>query len=305
MTELVLRGRRVTARFRRDAVLLEQAWRRSRIRIPLAAIETVRTRGRTGQDLGAGTTGGPKSRITEIVLTSGSASTDAVVYTLRSPSGEAAQAFAAAVTSALPVRDATQPRVDGAELVTMEPRPSAAKRKDRWLAAAQDRAPHLALGGLFVLGLGLTAATGNWAPVVLWAASFTPFLVGCAIALVVYRTTVDWWLLRRRGITVVATFKEKSYGTGTDGETTVTKVYAFTDASGTKRKYNGSGKVVATDPERIEVTYDPYDPNRITARNGLAVRTLLFLAYTLLGLPVTALTAAYPLVFLGSVLVSL
>ncbi|MEW2488200.1 hypothetical protein [Streptomyces sp. NPDC048411] len=306
MAELVLRGRRVTARFKRDAVLLERAWRRSRIRIPLAAIETVRTRGRAGQDSRAGTTGGPKPRVTEIVLTSASASTDPVVYPLSSPSAEAAQAFASAVTAALPVRDATQPRVNGAALVTTEPRPSAKKLKEHWLTAAQDWAPHLAVGALFVLGLALPSATGDWELVKLWAVLFTPFLTGCAIALPVYRTTVDWWLLRRRGITVVATFKENCYGTGTDGETTVTKVYTFTDASGTMRTYSGGGgRLVATDPARIEVTYDPYDQDRIAARKGPAIRAFLFLAYVFLGLPITALTVAYPLVFFVAVLMSL
>ncbi|MER5823275.1 hypothetical protein ABT086_13645 [Streptomyces mirabilis] len=51
---------------------------------------------------------------------------------------------------------------------------------------------------------------------------------------------------------------------------------------------------MATDPERIEVTYDPCAPKRMTARDGPVVRTLSVLAYVLLGLPVTAATAAYP-----------
>ncbi|MFK0281989.1 hypothetical protein ACIQVL_16170 [Streptomyces sp. NPDC090499] len=306
MTELVLRGRRVTARFKRDAVLLERTWRRSGIRIPLAAIETVRTRGRAGADSRASTTAGRKPRVTEIVLTSASANTDPVVHTLSSPSGEAAQAFASAVTAALPVRDATQPRVDGAGLVTTQRRLAAKGRKGRWLAAAQDRAHLLALSALFVLGLALASATGDGILALVWVASFTPFLVGCAITLIVYRTTVDWWLLRRRGITVVATFEEKVYRTGTDGETTVTKVYAFTDASGTKRTYSGGGgKLVGTDPARIEVTYDPYAQDRIAARNGPVVRTLVFLAYTLLGLPASALTVAYPLAFFAVSLMDL
>lgn len=57
---------------------------------------------------------------------------------------------------------------------------------------------------------------------------------------------------------------------------------------------------VATDPERIEVTYDPCAPKRMTARDGPVVRTLSVLAYVLLGLPVTAATAAYPPVSLSS-----
>ncbi|MER5529737.1 hypothetical protein ABT075_35000 [Streptomyces sp. NPDC002677] len=171
---------------------------------------------------------------------------------------------------------------------------------------SQDRARLLALGALFVLGLALASATGDWGLVTFWGVFFTPFLVGCAIVLIVYRTTADWWLLRRRGITVVATFKEKAYRTGTDGETTVTKVYTFTDASGTKRTYRGGGgRLIATEPDRIEVTYDPYDQDRIAARNGPAVRALLFLAYALLGLPASALTVAYPIVFFAVILMNL
>ncbi|MFG2968956.1 hypothetical protein ACGFZS_37375 [Streptomyces sp. NPDC048288] len=189
--------------------------------------------------------------------------------------------------------------------MTTEPRLSAEKRKDRWLAAAQDRARLLALGALFVLGLALTSATGDRNLAKLWAVLFTPFLAGCAVALSVYETTVNWWLLRRRGITVVATFKENVHGTGPDGETTVTKVYTFTDASGTRRTYSGGGgKLVATDPARVEVTYDPYDQDRIAARKGPVVRTFSFLAYALLGPPASALTVAYPFVFGAVILMS-
>ncbi|WP_143672327.1 hypothetical protein [Streptomyces sp. OK228] len=58
--------------------------------------------------------------------------------------------------------------------------------------------------------------------------------------------------------------------------------------------FRESGRLVATDPERIEVTYDPCAPKRMTARDGPVVRALSVLAYVLLGLPVTAATAAYP-----------
>lgn len=51
---------------------------------------------------------------------------------------------------------------------------------------------------------------------------------------------------------------------------------------------------MATDQDRIEVTYDPHTPERMTARNGPVVRTLSVLACVLLGLPVAAVTAAYP-----------
>lgn len=96
-----------------------------------------------------------------------------------------------------------------------------------------------------------------------------------------------------RGITVLAVYKDSDYV----GEV-LTKTYSFTDAAGGERTFSGSGRLMATDPDRIEMTYAPYAPERMTARKGPAVRTLSFLAYALLGLPVTAATAAYPTVSL-------
>ncbi|MFD6994902.1 hypothetical protein ACFWA5_01165 [Streptomyces mirabilis] len=272
MTELVLRARRTTARFERDAVLLDR--RGNRLRIPLAAIETVRT------------SGGPRRRVIEIVLTSAGATL--VVHTLSPPSATAATAFADAVNAALPVRDAFEPRADGATLVTTVPVPPRRERKDRW-TTSRERKVQWAFGALFALGTALAATTGEWPLVLLWVASYAPFLVGCALTHIVYRVTVDWWLLRRRGITVLAVYKDRDYV----GEVLIER-YSFTDVEGEERTFRGGSRLVATDPERIEVTYDPCAPKRMTTRDGPVVRTLSVLAYVLLGLPVTAATAAYP-----------
>jgi hypothetical protein len=245
-----------------------------RLRIPLTAIETVRTGG------------GSRRHVIEIVLTSADATP--AVHTLSPPNATAATAFADAVNAALPVRDTVEPRADGATLVTTAPVPPRTERKDRW-TTSRERRVQWAFGALFALGTALAAATGERVFVVLWAASYTPFLVGCALTHIVYRVTVDWWLLRRRGITVLAVHKDSDYV----GEVLV-KTYSFTDAAGEERTFRGSGRLVATDPERIEVTYDPCAPKRMTTRKGLAVRMLSVLAYVLLGLPVTAATAAYP-----------
>jgi hypothetical protein len=292
VAEQVLRSRRTTARLERDAVLLDRFGTGLRVRIPLAAIETVRARG-------------PEARRgIEIVLTSGPDGSVPVSYPLRPSSAAAATAFAAAVNSALPVRDAAEPRRDGSAVVSVLPKPPRVRRPGPgWTAG--ERAAWWFYGGLFVLGLGLTSATGHWEMVVIWAAFYTVFLVGCAITAGVYRATKDWWLLRRRGITVVATYERTDYGTGSDGETTSTKVYTFTDTTGVQHEYLGGGKLVATDPERIEVTYDPCAPKRTSARSGLVVRVLLFLAYVLLGLPVSLVTAAYPVIYLSFVVAAL
>ncbi|SHK78918.1 DUF3592 domain-containing protein [Actinacidiphila paucisporea] len=130
-----------------------------------------------------------------------------------------------------------------------------------------------------------------------WLITYGLFLIGGLLTRIVYRITEDWWRLRRRGITVVATFMEKSYGTTSDGETTVSKVYAYTDASGGVRTFHGDGRLIATDPARIEVTYDPRDPDRAATRHGPAVRAFQLLAFLLIGLPIVVLTAAYPGVY--------
>lgn len=173
-------------------------------------------------------------------------------------------------------------------MVTTVPVPPRTERKDRW-TTSHDRKVQWAFGALFALGTALAAATGEWTLVLLWVTAYTPFLVGCALTHIVYRVTVDWWLLRRRGITVLAVHKDSDHV----GEVLV-KRYSFTDAAGEERTFRGGGRLVATDPERIEVTYDPRAPKPMTARDGPAVRALSVLAYVLLGLPVTAATAAYP-----------
>jgi hypothetical protein len=156
VTELVLRARRTTALFERDAVLLDRGG--MRLRIPLTAIETVRTGG------------GSRRRVIEIVLTSADATP--VVHTLSPPNATAATAFADAVNAALPVRDTVEPRADGATLVTTVPVPPRTERKDRW-TTSRERRVQWAFGALFALGTALAAATGEWVFIVLWAASYT------------------------------------------------------------------------------------------------------------------------------------
>ncbi|MFF4133797.1 hypothetical protein ACFY1B_20025 [Streptomyces mirabilis] len=272
MTELVLRARRTTALFEQDAVLLDRGG--NRLRIPLAAIETVRAGGES------------RRRVIEIVLTSAGATP--VVHAPRPPSATAAIAFADAVNAALPVRDAVEPRADGATSVTTAPVPPRTERKDRW-TTSPDRKVQWAFGAQFALGTALAAATEEWTLVLLWVTSYTPFLVGCALTHIVYRVTVDWWSLRRRGIAVLAVYQDSDRV-----DEVLVKRYSFTDVAGEERTLSGSGRRVATDPERTEVTYGPCAPKRMTTRDGPVVRTLSVLAYVLLGLPVTAATAAYP-----------
>lgn len=75
-----------------------------RRRIPVAAIERIHVHG-------------PKGRRLTVVLTGD----EPVVYDLRCRSGLAVHEFAKVVRRALPVRDADEPRQDGAGPVTEEP----------------------------------------------------------------------------------------------------------------------------------------------------------------------------------------
>ncbi|MEB8344071.1 hypothetical protein [Streptomyces endophyticus] len=279
-TEQVLRSRLTTARLRRGAVLLDRAGTGLSLRIPLTAIETVRPRGADGR------------RGIEIVLTAAPEEPDPATYRLRPSSRTAAKVFADAVNSALPVRDADQPRRSGRTAVSYEPRPPRGPRPPggaRWY--------WWAFGALFVLGICLTAATGESGLVIVWAASYAGFYVGCLITQVCWSIAKDWWVLRRSGITVEATYDRTAESRDSSGDLTSTKVYVFRDVGGSKHEYRGGGRIVARDPDRIEVTYDPLDEDRVNARRGLVARALLFLVFLLLGLPVCVLTVLYPVVF--------
>ncbi|MFE2061430.1 hypothetical protein ACFXDH_03365 [Streptomyces sp. NPDC059467] len=102
-SSLILHGRRRTSiRLRDGAVSL--AADGVRRRIPVAAIERIHVHG-------------PKGRRLTVVLTGD----EPVVYDLRCRSGPAVHEFAKVVRRALPVRDADEPRQDGAGPVTEEP----------------------------------------------------------------------------------------------------------------------------------------------------------------------------------------
>ncbi|MET7514206.1 hypothetical protein ABZS88_12125 [Streptomyces sp. NPDC005480] len=288
MAEQVLRSRLTTARLRRGAVVLDRFGTGLSLRIPLTAIETVRPRGADGR------------RGIEIVLTAAPDEADPVTYRLRPSSRTAAKMFADAVNSALPVRDAAQPRRSGSAAVSFEPRPPRGRRPP-----GEGRGLWWALGWLFVLGLCLTSATGEGGLVLGWVVSYTPFLTGYAITVGVWNATRDWWVLRRRGITVEATYDRTDFDRDSDGVLSSTKVYAFEEVGGTRHEYRGGGRIVARDPDRIEVTYDPLDKDRVNARRGLIAKSLLFLVYVLIGLPVSLLTALYPVVFFGIAIAAL
>ncbi|WP_327350479.1 hypothetical protein [Streptomyces sp. NBC_01304] len=279
--ELVLRGRRGTARFKGKSLSVDRAG--VRLSIPPHAVEAVRAAGRKGADV-------------EIVLTAVKGA-NPTVHTVRAPNARAATDFAQAVNAALPARDRAARQVDGAALVKTTAIPPRPRKQRAW--TPRDEPERWLFGGLFVLGAAVPLARGMWEMALLWTATYAAYGALAAIAVLVCRATKSWWVLRRRGITVTATYDRTEWGYGED--TTSTKVFVFTDGNGNKVDYRGGGRLVGTDPDQIEVTYDPDNPQQASARYGPAARAGLLLVYVTLGIPVTLACIAYPFVYFAMV----
>ncbi|MEV7690907.1 DUF3592 domain-containing protein [Streptomyces bungoensis] len=249
-------GRRASARLRDGVVLLETGGVRRRI--PVAAIERVDVHGAGGRRL-------------TVVLTGGGS----VAYHLRCRSAPAVEAFAHAVRRALPVRDAGEPRPDGAALVTEEPLERAAPNRVRrlWWAA----------GSGYALGLVLLPVAGAGAAVViLWVAAPAAIAGGVVGVRAGGKVLRETWVLRTRGITVEGRLQRSRRGEG--GSDLYT--YAYVDGEGVRRELTSSDG----GGERADITYDPADPGtaEIGRRSpGLlvfgAVLTLLFAPFLLAG----------------------
>ncbi|MEE1755451.1 hypothetical protein [Streptomyces sp. SP18CS02] len=263
---LVLRGpfgRR--ARLRSGELLLES---RSGVRrIPVGAVERVEVRGRFGRTLA-------------VVLTADEPG-GATTYTQRSYSAPATDRFAAAVRRALPVRDAEEPRPDGALSVTSERR----SRRGRRPVPERLRGirPGTALAVAFCLVLAALLATRSWGGALTWV--FVPLLVGAGVSLapVGWKPVREGWILATRGITVEG--HRRNSGAIDAGDTTAMYVYLFDDAEGTPRAYRG----VNGGRDDEEITYDPLDPGiaqlrrRNAAQLALGSAVLLVLVLPLLG----------------------
>lgn len=259
--ELVLRGGGATARLRAGEVLLDEGTERRRI--PPAAIEEVRAAGRHG-------------RTVEIVLTA--ARGPARVHALTHHSAEAVAAFAAAVNSVLPPRDADEPREDGGTLVEVLSVPPPAKDGAKPDDGAPDGfwsyAPGVGGALAYLAVLVWLAVTRDGAAVAKWALSPGPLLAAGGLLHGAWGSARDARILRRRGITVVGTFdRRQRHG---DRE----PVYRFTDLDGVTREHFGEADAVDGGPLRGEITYDPRNPE-LTTRTwsepaGLAVFMCVF-----------------------------
>jgi hypothetical protein len=166
--------------------------------------------------------------------------------------------FAAAVSRALPVRDAGEPRVDGAGLVSEEMVRRWSPSPGQWGAA-----------GLPAVYLPV--------PLVLWFADrVTPlvlWLLGPVMAVIGAWAVRDGWemkgkaaALRSRGITVEGRL-ESSYEERSGDETVTKYVYPFADTRGGIHERRGAQGRGA---ERVEIVYDPENPqnNKVGRRPG-------------------------------------
>lgn len=259
---LVLYGRRRSAvRLRAGVLLWDQE--RTRRRIPVAAVERVEV-------------GGPKGQELTVVLTASDATAaPAVTYVLRARSAPMVREFAAAVSRALPVRDAEEPRPDGAGLVTEEVAKRWRPTPAQWLAAGL-------LVAYALVALGLWSA-GRVAPMVLWLTGPVVGLIGVGLVTGGWEVRGRASALRDRGITVEGRL-ERSYEEESSGDETVTKyVYSFVDTrGGTHERHGTQGR----GRELVEIVYDSEDPDNNKVGRRTAAPLARGWALVLVGAPV-------------------
>ncbi|MGW0117025.1 hypothetical protein [Streptomyces sp. NPDC003327] len=199
--------------------------------IPLEAIALVHAEGRS----------------LAIALAAAGAS-EPTVYRVTDVSEAAAVAFADAVTAALP---APAGEVDGAALVTTrtlaapEPRPVRT-----WVLGGLAAAPLVALG----VYIGVAGPRIEYAIVYGMALVFGA--IGSFMVWSMGGEAYRQWRLPRHGITVLGEFTHY---------TNNRKVYRYTDTEGGRHTYTAT-----SGPNRIELAYDPRDPERVVRPAGFA-----------------------------------
>lgn len=224
-SSLILHGRHRTSIRVRDGVVLLVADGVQR-RIPMAAIERIDVHG-------------PKGRWLTVVLTGSEPAT----YHLRCRSAPAVHEFAQAVRQALPVRDAAEPRPDGAVSVSEVPLERATPHRVRrmWWS----------LGGAYGLVLVLLIATrAGTVPVVLWVTAPVAIGGGGFGVRIGWKNVREAWGMRTRGITVEGRLQRSHRYNGVEQFT-----YTYVDNQGEQRELASAGGGT----ERAEITYDPAD----------------------------------------------
>ncbi|MEU1371677.1 DUF3592 domain-containing protein [Streptomyces sp. NPDC005803] len=238
LPSLVLRGSSATAPFGDgfDYVQWEQDGRVTRI--PLEAIEAVRS----------------LDRSFEVVLTTAEADRRAR-YTVHDASTAAVATFCAALQARLPERAAEGSRVDGEDLITEVPAGHPRRPSKRVLVVA--------VIAVFAVIDGVVAVLREPA----WAIALPFFQLfagaGVSMALTLGRGLYEALHLPRHGITVMAQL---------DHYTHRTKVYRYEDQDGGQHFHRDR-----TGGQQLELSYDPSNPSRASARQPLYGQVMMAL----------------------------
>ncbi|MFG2590270.1 hypothetical protein [Streptomyces sp. NPDC048438] len=240
LPSLTVRSRAGSFSLEKRSILLEQGGVRRRI--PLEAVEEVLLESRRGPSV-------------RVVLTApGGAS--GTVYRVGCRNRASATAFVDATNRALPVRDADAPREDGAAQVVVLPQLAGKDRRtarDRLVIAAA-----LSPVALYVAGLVVLIAHGDVFGVVFWLLGLKPLAFGLLLYGLSAKNLYDRWHLRRRGISVLATF---------DHDQGKNQIYSFVDAEGVTRfcEPDTAAEPVRAAPRQVAVLYDPRRVERVKA----------------------------------------
>ncbi|MFJ6850145.1 hypothetical protein ACIQM3_06295 [Streptomyces sp. NPDC091271] len=240
LPSLTVRSRTGSFSMEKRSIVLEQGGVRRRI--PLEAVEEVRLESRRGPGV-------------QVALTA-PAGASGTVFRVGCRNRASATAFVDAANGALPVRDADAPREDGAAQVVVLP-PLAGKdrrtARDRLLIAAA-----LSPVALYVAGLVVLIAHGDIFGVVFWLLGLKPLAFGLLLYGLSAKNLYDRGLLRRRGISVLATF---------DHDQGKKQIYSFVDAEGVKRfcEPDSAAEAVRGAPRQVTVLYDPRHVERVKA----------------------------------------
>ncbi|MFF1715514.1 DUF3592 domain-containing protein [Streptomyces sp. NPDC058268] len=239
LPSLVLRGSNATARFSDgfDYVQWEQDGRV--IRIPLEAIEAVRS----------------LERSFEVMLTTAQVNHPAAVYAVHDASAAAVATFCAALRARLAERTAEEPRVDGQDLITEVSEGHPRKPSRRLLIVAV-----IAVFAVIDMTVSVLREPA-------WAIALPFFQLfactGAFMTLTLGRGLYNGRRLSKHGITVMAEL---------DHYTHKTKVYRYVDHDGGLHFFRES-----TGGNQLELSYDPRNPSRAFARQSLYVQFMMAL----------------------------
>ncbi|MEW2398091.1 hypothetical protein [Streptomyces sp. NPDC046862] len=233
-----------------------------RRRIPLEAIVQARVTGAS-------------RRSVEIVVR-GSGGVPGPVFAITGRDASGAGRIVEAVNGALPER-AGRAAAGGAELVEVFPAEPASRRGD-----PRARAVACAFLAVYATGLVVLAVAGGSAPAMLWGLGVMPLALGLMIVGTAAVALRDRWVLRDRGVRVVAVFERSARRK---------QYFRFIDQEGVSREIlaDYAAKRLDGRPQRIEVTYDPQRPQRALAQLRVSALVLRTLGVVVFGLPILAI----------------